>query len=197
MTSTDLDQALQIISQKYEESISNYLHKIIRAEFRGSSLEAAEVISIAFVVLDRAKQMYNASRGPFRNYAIRALRNEFIRFKNQGIPLYEDFQFEDSQVSYENQLPESSGLSAQFENTSNSVEYSITKQQTLQATLAVSASILNLSPTEQALLYFTYYSTDSVRINSVREIAEKFQLSYYKLTRILHDALSKIERELA
>ena len=196
MTLSEIQEALSIITEKYEASISEYLQKVISAEARHGHLEAAEILSLAYIILDRAFAKYDSTKGPFRNYAIRAIRNELIRSKTSSEVLYEDFQYDETTVSAENMIADSAGLNSVLETGETSIEHTLMQQQAAAHYLLVSAKLLKSSPLEKALLYFVFYSSDQVKTTSLREISNAYSLSYYRLTKILTTTLAKIEKSL-
>ena len=196
MTASEIQEALSIITEKYEASISEYLQKVISAESRYGQFEAAEIISLSYIILDRAFAKYDPTKGPFRNYAIRAIRNELIRSKTSSEVLYEDFQYDETTASAENMIADSAGLNSVLEIGETSIEHTLMQQQSAACYLLISASVLNSSPLEKALLYFVFYSSDQVKTTSLREISNAYSLSYYRLTKILTTTLTKIEKSL-
>jgi RNA polymerase sigma factor (sigma-70 family) len=197
MTSDILDRSLEILSDLYGKDVTDYVLRVIRAESRAGGFEPEEVVSIAYIVLARAKELFDDSRGQFKNYAIRSLKNELIRSKTSAFKLLDDYGDDDSPISRISQVSDSEALFSTLDEASTSIEQSIDLRDREQMYLLMSSALLEtLTPLERALLYITYYTSPMSKSISLLDLSKAQNLSYYVLNSVLRSALEKIREAL-
>ena len=192
-----LTQSLQILSETYGSEIAEYVRRVIKSESKSTELEPEEVVSIAYIVLDRATKLYDTSRGDFKNYAIRSLKNEFVRSKVRDFLLYDDPP--DSDISPLMNVASEKGLFSKpgnFDETVTEAEYSARTRELLYLSMAASL-LTELTPLQKCLVYYVYYSTDSTKTQSLRPLADATALPIQTLTTSLKRALDTIRQRVS
>jgi len=192
-----LQRSLAVISEGYGEDVANYVHRVVKAESKSVNLEAEEILSISYIVLERTLQKYDASRGNFKNYAIRSLKNELIRSKAKDFLLLESFDADDKQSPISKVAVEDAAFATEFLGDTLS-EHKIALKNREIMYLALSASLLStLTAFEKSLIYYIYYATDISKNAVLRAFSRQTGVSHYALSTTLDSAMSKIQAEVS
>lgn len=190
-----LDASLRILTELYGSAVSDYVRKVARAESHASDLEPGDVISIAYIVLDRVKVLYNSDIGEFQNYAIRALKHEFLRAKQKGYSLYLDSDGEDALQTL---VQTSDNLYANEESAAGNTEVTLELQHRETLYLAMAASLLeSLTPLEKVTIYFSYFVSYSMKTVSFKTLSEKSGVPKSTLTNYHLSATRKLREHLS
>lgn len=196
MFTPEIESSLIEIKRHFGQQVMEYIRKVAAAEKRSiNGADPEDLIASAYIVLSRAKDSYDETLGEFRNYAIRSLRNEFLRMKSSPELLYDDFQDDSGTSSFQ-----ASATDEPFVYQSASRDPVVTSLQLDEfnevSVVFIAALNTSLTALEKTLIYLMYYSSDNSRRPSLRKLSEEHNLSYYLLLVTLKKALAKLRQAL-
>lgn len=191
---TPYSAALRIITDLYGEAVSVYVHKVARSESHSTNLDPEEVVSIAYVVLERAKRLYDPTIGEFTNYAIRALKHEFIRTKQRGYDLYSE---RDGSDTLQTTISTQDSLYAEITSEDSSIDTTLELQHREQMYLVMSAVLLAaLTPFEKSVIYLSFFAALTSKTISFKHISEKAGVSREVFLHTYQSATKKLQTHL-
>lgn len=195
MLKQDVEKALSELEQKYGSDICCYVRRVIYSELKNNGEDPEDLISIAYIVLEKTKMTYISEFGAFKNYAIRSLKNEFLKLKIKKEILYEDFVNEDNENVF--QASKGDHPYRYQKIPKDDIHDHFDATDIVRSSVAVVAVLQSkLTALERALIYSMYYSLDDNRKPSLRKFSIEYPISYSVLLTRLRSSLEKLRRIL-